>query len=904
MSEENEVISPSASEVYKKAYGILYEGANSSKAYGLKLMSVAARMGHPDAQNDFANSGIIGESNVLMERTAEDKNMWNARAFQGGSYEAARDLCEAFQNGEGVEQDLQEAYAYAREAFIRDGDSRKDYSKSQAAILHKKLMESGMTEDEISSISFKHEIEPVTYDYSTVTNNVTGYNYFQIDAEGAKSGSTERIIGDVYTEAYENEFADLSLEDTVKKLNEIDLLLSRDSMRLAKKSYETSINGVSTHNLSSNYIDKVSLASDNYKTYNKLMAQQMYAVSRIHEIDPKNINLDFDRLSQISHHIIDRDSINNSMGPLSESSLDEVSSLNQLTNPDSVEPSPRDSMNESSSPATSGGNPFMPGREDYNSTGIGFDGPKLLKMSMILNQAHKDGVAPAYFDSILANATDAEKENMTALSFSFLNEDRYGSLVDHYPDINEKVEKRISDRLNNESWIENICQESGMTRDEWDSLPESFRTDMATTYEHEIDFPKDSDKTLGQRLGDSKDVLMEGLKGDAGQKAIKYAGWAASIATGGVALKVGIISAKYFASKLSENKSFMDFLGKMGQESKNALDRAGVPTEKIALGYSEMKEGSKKLWDNKFFKVAAVAAAVTAAIIYGMPEEAGDIIKGITSGDDLLAATGDPGLVDDVLAATDDPGLGDDVLAATGDPGVLDSAADKVVPSVTSSELGTLLDDGPVNVNVTGGDTLWGIAKKSLEAMGHEATNTNIANAVNSIYESNAEAIGADPNKIFADRTVINIDPNVINESMGIMPETVLADSASPLDPAIVESGENELAGSLSVADADLDSSGGAPVQTEGKKSFLDRLKEFTGHGAGLGAELFESSSEAAKGADVSFVATVNDVDDLTAPVEQGINGSGKFGDYAQAEPSQSADAKAPKDYGSSQPDF
>ena len=530
-------------------------------------------------------------------------------------------------------------------------------------------------------------------------------------------------------------------------------------------------------------------------------------------------------------------------------------------------------------------------REDDNSTEIGFDGPKLLKMSMILNQAQKDGVAPAYFDSILANATDDEKENMVALSFSFLNENRYGSLVDHYPDINDKVEKRISDRLNNESWIESTCQESGMTRNEWDSLPKSFRSDMATTYEYEIDFPKDSGKTLGQRLGDSKDVLMEGLKSDSGQKAIKYAGWAASIATGGVALKVGIISAKYFASKLSENKSFMDFLGKMGQESKNALDRAGVPTEKIALGYSEMKEGSKKLWDNKFFKVAAVAAAVTAAIIYGMPEEAGDIIKGITSGDDLLAATGDPGLVDDVLAAT-------------GDPGVLDSAADKVVPSVTSSELGTLLDDGPVNVNVTGGDTLWGIAKKSLEAMGHEATNTNIANAVNSIYESNAEAIGADPNKIFVDRTVINIDPNVINESMGIMPETVLADSASPLDPAIVESGENELAGSLSVADADLDSSGGVPVQTEGKKSFLDRLKEFTGHGAGLGAELFESSSEAAKGADVSFVATVNDVDDLTAPVEQGINGSGKFGDYAQAEPSQSADAKAPKDYGSSQPDF
>lgn len=881
MSEENKDINPNASEVYKKAYGILYEGANSSKAYGLKLMSVAARMGHPDAQNDFANSGIIGESNVLMERTAEDKNMWNARAFQGGSYEAARDLCEAFQNGEGVKQDLQEAYAYAREAFIRDGDSRKDYSKSQAAIIHRKLMESGMTEDEISSITFKHEIEPVTYDYSTVTNNVTGYNYFQIDEEGAKSGSTESIVGDPYTEVYDNEFADLSLDDTVKKLNEIDLLLSRDSMRLAKRNYEVSINSVSTFNLSSNYIDKVSLASDNYKTYNKLMAQQMYAVSRIHEIDPKNINLDFDRLSQISNHIIDRDSINKSMGVVFDSSLYAIdSSLHAMS---SMNQSIRDSMNESGSPAVSGGNPFMPGREDYNSTGIGFDGPKLLKMSMILNQAHKDGVAPAYFDSILANATDVEKENMTALSFSFLNEDRYGSLVDHYPDINDKVEKRISDRLNNESWIENICQESGMTRDEWNSLPESFRTDMATTYEHEIDFPKDSDKTLGQRLGDSKDVLMEGLKSDAGQKAIKYAGWAASIATGGVALKVGIISAKYFASKLSENKSFMDFLGRMGQESKNALDRAGVPTERIAAGYSKMKEGTKKLWDNKFFKVAAVAAVITAAVIYGMPEDAGDIIKGMTSGDEVLAATGDP----------------DEAVPSAADEAV-PSAADKAVPSVTSSELGTLLDDGPVNVNVTSGDTLWEIAKKSLEAMGHEATNTNIANAVNSIYESNAEAIGADPNKIFADRTVINIDPNVINESMGIRPEKVLADSASPLDPAIAESGENELAGSLSVAEPNLDSFGSVPVQAEGGKSFLDRFKDFVGLGAGL----FESSSAAAKGADVSFVATVNDVDDLTAPVEPGINGSGKFGDYAQAEPSQAANARAPKDYGSSEPDF
>lgn len=68
---------------------------------------------------------------------------------------------------------------------------------------------------------------------------------------------------------------------------------------------------------------------------------------------------------------------------------------------------------------------------------------------------------------------------------------------------------------------------------------------------------------------------------------------------------------------------------------------------------------------------------------------------------------------------------------------------------------------GPTVVEVKHGDSLWKIAERHLEANGGQASNTEIQNLVNRIYEDNKGVIGSNPNLIFDHQSLVIDHPSV-----------------------------------------------------------------------------------------------------------------------------------------------
>jgi hypothetical protein len=87
------------------------------------------------------------------------------------------------------------------------------------------------------------------------------------------------------------------------------------------------------------------------------------------------------------------------------------------------------------------------------------------------------------------------------------------------------------------------------------------------------------------------------------------------------------------------------------------------------------------------------------------------------------------------------------------------------------------------------GDSLWKIAERHLDANGGHASNTEIQNLVNKIYEDNKALIGNNPNLIFDHQSLVIDHPAVTTSIPGVDPARlagVMSDAPHHAAPAPV----------------------------------------------------------------------------------------------------------------------
>lgn len=235
-----------------------------------------------------------------------------------------------------------------------------------------------------------------------------------------------------------------------------------------------------------------------------------------------------------------------------------------------------------------------------------------MKMMMVLKEAHKRGELSAYFAELYNEEAKKKSKDPLAAIADFTNPKHKAEVVATYGDIWKEVEDRIQTRIKNDEWTKDLVESSGMTAEQYGQMPEQFRQTMAITAEYESDFPSKDMPSLGERLRASKDVLIEGLTSDTGRKALNYVSWGVSIATGGVATKLAVMGIKEVVGAISKNESFVNFTKSAMETGISTLEKLGVPTELISKGYSEMKERTRSVWDNKYMKFGAAALGVVA----------------------------------------------------------------------------------------------------------------------------------------------------------------------------------------------------------------------------------------------------------------------------------------------------
>jgi LysM repeat protein len=263
---------------------------------------------------------------------------------------------------------------------------------------------------------------------------------------------------------------------------------------------------------------------------------------------------------------------------------------------------------------------------------------EFMEMLMTLKEAGKQGRLNSYFENIYKQAKEQGAPNPESAIADFMNPMRFREVEDAYPDIAKAVTHRVSTRYNDPLLTEQLATSTGFTKEEYASLPSDFRMAVAATAEFEKDFPPAAGKILTENLKASKDTLIAGLTSETGQKALKYAGWAIAIATGGVAVKLGTMGIMHVASKLMENDSVKAFVMDSLTSGAQSLKGMGVPVEKVAKGMTAVKEGTRSVWDNKFAKVGVAALS---AVAVGLILNEFNFDKVLASADPFLSNAGD-----------------------------------------------------------------------------------------------------------------------------------------------------------------------------------------------------------------------------------------------------------------------
>lgn len=235
-----------------------------------------------------------------------------------------------------------------------------------------------------------------------------------------------------------------------------------------------------------------------------------------------------------------------------------------------------------------------------------------LEMMMTLQEAQRQGRLNEYFKKLYETLAQGKPENAGTALASFMEPRHFREVEEQYPDIAQAVTNRVVTRMLDSEATAQLAEKAGFSMDEFNSMPNEFRKVVAATAEFEKDFPPVEGNTLADRLKDSKPSLMEGLKSPAAMKALQFASWGFSIATGGVALKLGVMAVTEGIKRISANPSVQQFAKSALETGIQTLQGMGVPMDKVVDGLNEVKEKTRSVWSNPKAKFAAAALGAVA----------------------------------------------------------------------------------------------------------------------------------------------------------------------------------------------------------------------------------------------------------------------------------------------------
>ena len=231
---------------------------------------------------------------------------------------------------------------------------------------------------------------------------------------------------------------------------------------------------------------------------------------------------------------------------------------------------------------------------------------------MTLREAQRQNLLSDYFKKLYENSAQNGPQKTGWAIAGFMEPKHFREVEEAYPEIAQAVTNRVVTRLRDEELMGQLADKAGFTKDEFASLPKDFTAVLAATAEFERDFPPAHGNTLSDRLRESKGTILEGLKSPAAMKALQVASWGFSIATGGVAMKLGVMAVMQGIKTLSANPSVQQFAKDALQTGVKTLSGMGVPMDDVVKGLDLVKEKTSSVWSNPKVKFAAAALGAVA----------------------------------------------------------------------------------------------------------------------------------------------------------------------------------------------------------------------------------------------------------------------------------------------------
>lgn len=377
--------------------------------------------------------------------------------------------------------------------------------------------------------------------------------------------------------------------------------------------------------------------------------------------------------------------------------------------------------------------------ENFNSINTN-DFSDYLKALMVLQRAEEQNELDAYF-RVLAKKFAKEPRDEKA-PFSLVNTvfspESIAEVKSAYADIWKEIHAEIEERNKASGDALTAAGYSEAERAQFSpALQHHF--DTVRVFEERFPTAENQDRSMVVRLWDSKDQLFDALASPGGKKALEAAGWAVSLATGGIVTKLAFRGTGYLASQLAQNEAVQNFAAKMQGRIGSFLERTGVPTGVIAARFAGMKENAKAVLESPTFQRYGKPTLALAGVAMGvmmLGEVNHDKIvelanTGFTKATDL-ASTGLELGSQGVQYAASGIAAGADAIAN----GV--SAAVEAVEHGTSAALSSVANAGSVGASYINQAT---DLVADLAVHGYDAATTAVSDTANSVTTAVGDGI-------------------------------------------------------------------------------------------------------------------------------------------------------------------
>lgn len=239
------------------------------------------------------------------------------------------------------------------------------------------------------------------------------------------------------------------------------------------------------------------------------------------------------------------------------------------------------------------------------------DSKRYMQYLMVIRELERQGK----FEELLQAVMRQEKNRKDPRSvFETLFQDE--SIAESqamFEDVWTAVAKQANDFPIN-SYLEG---RAGLTQEEIGKLPSEFTDFLKTTGAFEEAFPDASRPLLGARVAAVRDNIVHFLNSEHGHKALNVAALGIACASGTIVTKIGFKAGVYLARKLGENESVRSLAKTLADKITNSLEKQGVPTNKIADKFAEMKETAAAIFGSETFKKYGVPTIALAGLCLG-----------------------------------------------------------------------------------------------------------------------------------------------------------------------------------------------------------------------------------------------------------------------------------------------